>query len=74
MQVTSDMCRQVAVGLRHAALVTRSGEVYTWGNGAGGKLGLGHATDACAPQRVDTLWGQRIRSVVASGEALSFTK
>jgi alpha-tubulin suppressor-like RCC1 family protein len=64
------MCRQVTVGLRHAALVTHSGEVYTWGNGAGGKLGLGHAVDACAPQRVHTLWGQRIKSIVAGGKAL----
>ncbi|BDA49523.1 probable E3 ubiquitin-protein ligase HERC2 at N-terminal half [Coccomyxa sp. Obi] len=56
---------QVAVGLRHAALVTRSGEAYTWGSGAGGRLGLGHAVDACAPQRVHTLWGQRIESITA---------
>ncbi|CAL8464600.1 g4135 [Coccomyxa elongata] len=56
---------QVAVGVRHAALVTRSGEAYTWGSGAGGRLGLGHSVDACAPQRLHTLWGLRIKSITA---------
>ncbi len=53
--------------MRLAALVTRSGEAYTWGSGAGGRLGLGHAVDACAPQRVHTLWGLRINSITAGG-------
>jgi alpha-tubulin suppressor-like RCC1 family protein len=60
---------QVTVGLRHAALLTRSGEAYTWGSGSGGKLGLGHSVDACSPQRVHTLWGQRVRSIVAGGQS-----
>ena len=58
---------QVAVGLRHAALVTRSGEVYAWGDGAGGKLGLGHAADVPCPQRVHTLWGQPVKHIAAGG-------
>lgn len=55
------------MGLRHAALVTRSGEAYTWGDGASGKLGLGHAVGACSPQRVHMLWGQHIKSIIAGG-------
>ena len=50
-------------------LVTRGGELFTWGSGQGGKLGLGHTMDACAPQRVHTLWGQSIKHVAAGGTA-----
>ena len=31
-----------AVGRKHAAVVTATGAVYTWGEGRAGKLGLGH--------------------------------
>ena len=31
-----------AVGRKHAAVVTATGACYTWGEGRGGKLGLGH--------------------------------
>lgn len=59
---------QVSVGARHAALVTRSGEVYAWGDSTGGKLGLGHALEgAAAPQRVHTLWGQPVKHLACSG-------
>ena len=55
------------MGLRHAALMTQGGEVYAWGDGAGGKLGLGHAMDVASPQRVHTLWGQPVKHIAASG-------
>jgi hypothetical protein len=41
-----------AAGAQHAALLTRGGEVYTWGSGAGGKLGHGTSAGAAAPQQV----------------------
>lgn len=31
-----------AVGRKHAAVITATGAVYTWGEGRSGKLGLGH--------------------------------
>ncbi|XXG61995.1 hypothetical protein AAC387_Pa05g0458 [Persea americana] len=30
---------QIACGVRHAALVTRQGEIFTWGEESGGQLG-----------------------------------
>ena len=58
------------MGRQHAVLVTRGGELFTWGSGHGGKLGLGHMMDAHSPQRVHTLWGQSIKHVAAGGSSL----
>ncbi len=62
---------QVAVGATHAGLLTKGGEMYTWGDGAGGKLVLGHLVAAAVPQRVHTLWGQPVRHIAVSGEPRS---
>ena len=63
-------CSQASIGRQHAVLVTRGGELFTWGSGHGGKLGLGHMMDAHSPQRVHTLWGQSIKHVAAGGRTL----
>eukprot|EP00878_Enallax_costatus_P013317 GHUV01013923.1.p1 GENE.GHUV01013923.1~~GHUV01013923.1.p1 ORF type:complete len:399 (+),score=132.40 GHUV01013923.1:152-1348(+) len=49
---------QVAVGARHAALLTRGGEVYTWGSGQGGKLGNGSTAGSFFPYQVTRLSGK----------------
>lgn len=59
------------MGRRHAVLVTRGGELFAWGRGQGGVLGLGHTQDAASPQRVHTLWGHAIRHVAAGGTSLT---
>lgn len=46
---------QIACGFRHAALVTRQGEVFTWGEESGGRLGHGTDSDASRPHLVDTM-------------------
>ncbi|XP_078433942.1 PH, RCC1 and FYVE domains-containing protein 1-like [Wolffia australiana] len=46
---------QVACGVRHAALVTKGGEIFTWGEESGGCLGHGSRTDCPYPQLVDFL-------------------
>lgn len=46
---------QVAVGPRHAALLTRGGEVYSWGAGLGGNMGNGTAAGSNYPQQVSRL-------------------
>ena len=59
---------QVAVSLRHAALLTHKGEMYTWGHGAGGKLGQGNNEDSDSPLRVYTLWGKNVKHIACGGE------
>jgi hypothetical protein len=35
----------VGCGPHHVAVLSRDGEMYTWGRGDGGRLGLGHEED-----------------------------
>ncbi|KAG1327941.1 PH, RCC1 and FYVE domains-containing protein 1 [Cocos nucifera] len=57
----------VACGVRHAALVTRQGEVFTWGEESGGRLGHGVQTDIIHPRLVESLSSCNI-DFVACGE------
>ena len=57
----------MACGDRHAALLTRGGEVFTWGEEAGGRLGHGVGTHAIHPRLVESLSGCNI-NYVACGE------
>ena len=42
----------VSCGNEHVVVVGGNGDVYTWGRGAGGRLGLGNEEDHCTPQKV----------------------
>ena len=44
---------EMAIGARHGLARTRAGAVYSWGEGAGGKLGLPSAQDVEMPTRVE---------------------
>ena len=58
-----------AVGRKHAAVVTASGALYAWGEGRGGKLGLGHDLDQAQPQRLrHGLEGQCVVAVAAGDD------
>lgn len=46
---------QIACGVRHVALVTKQGEVFTWGEESGGRLGHGIDKDFSRPSLVDFL-------------------
>jgi len=46
---------QIACGVRHVALVTRQGEVFTWGEESGGRLGHGIEKNFSRPQLVEFL-------------------
>lgn len=46
---------QIACGVRHIALVTRQGEVFTWGEESGGRLGHGVEKDFSRPRLVEFL-------------------
>ena len=43
----------VACGPEHVVVVGGQGDVYAWGRGLNGRLGLGHEEDCCTPQEVD---------------------
>ncbi|KAF9682733.1 hypothetical protein SADUNF_Sadunf05G0139300 [Salix dunnii] len=45
----------IACGVRHAAMVTRQGEVFTWGEESGGRLGHGVGKDVTQPCLVESL-------------------
>ncbi|KAL2330613.1 hypothetical protein Fmac_018194 [Flemingia macrophylla] len=47
--------QQIASGVRHIALVTRQGEVFTWGEEHGGRLGHGNDKDFGRPHLVEFL-------------------
>lgn len=45
----------VGCGVKHAALVTKNGEVFTWGEESGGRLGHGSREDRIHPGLVSSL-------------------
>lgn len=50
-------CIQISAGTEHTAAVTSTGEIWVWGNGSQGRLGLGDSTPRHTPARVDGLPG-----------------
>ena len=58
---------QIACGVRHIALVTRQGEVFTWGEESGGRLGHGIDRDFSRPRLVEFLAVTNV-DFVACGE------
>ncbi|XP_054818379.1 PH, RCC1 and FYVE domains-containing protein 1-like [Prosopis cineraria] len=59
--------KNIALGGKHAVLVTKQGEVFCWGQGKGGRLGHKIDIDVSSPKIVDSLNGIRVKSV-ACGE------
>ncbi|XP_048436832.1 PH, RCC1 and FYVE domains-containing protein 1 [Pyrus x bretschneideri] len=57
----------IACGVKHAALVTRQGEVFTWGEESGGRLGHGAGKDVAQPRLVESLAATGV-DFVACGE------
>ncbi|KAL0550833.1 hypothetical protein IC582_009898 [Cucumis melo] len=59
--------QNIACGGRHAALVTKQGEIFTWGEESGGRLGHGVDSDVLQPKLVDALGNTNIE-LVSCGE------
>lgn len=57
----------IACGVRYAALVTRQGEVFTWGEESGGRLGHGVSKHVTQPRFVESLSFSSV-DFVACGE------
>jgi alpha-tubulin suppressor-like RCC1 family protein len=59
---------KVACGFRHTALISSTGQLYTFGHGECGRLGLGDEYSYSAPQLVTKLAMQGVRCIeVACG-------
>ncbi|KAH7683593.1 Regulator of chromosome condensation 1/beta-lactamase-inhibitor protein II [Dioscorea alata] len=59
--------QNIACGGRHAVVVTKKGEVFSWGEESGGRLGHGADADVSHPKLIDVLGGMNIE-LVACGE------
>ncbi|XP_051218419.2 PH, RCC1 and FYVE domains-containing protein 1 [Lolium perenne] len=59
--------QNISCGGRHATLVTKQGEVYSWGEESGGRLGHGVDCDVPQPKLIDALAHMNIE-LVACGE------
>ncbi|KAL5538714.1 hypothetical protein UlMin_044266 [Ulmus minor] len=59
--------QNIACGGRHAALVTKQGEIFSWGKELGGRLGHGVDSNVMLPKRIDALSNTNIE-LVACGE------
>ncbi|PHT68625.1 hypothetical protein T459_28112 [Capsicum annuum] len=59
--------QNIACGGRHAALVTKQGETFSWGEESGGRLGHGIDSDVLHPKLIDSLSHSNIE-LVACGE------
>ncbi|KAK6141538.1 hypothetical protein DH2020_024723 [Rehmannia glutinosa] len=59
--------QNIACGVRHAALVTKQGEMFSWGEESGGRLGHGVDADVLHPKLIDALSNTNIE-LVACGE------
>ncbi|XP_010551527.1 PREDICTED: uncharacterized protein LOC104822111 isoform X2 [Tarenaya hassleriana] len=57
----------IACGRSHSALVTKQGEIFSWGDGTGGKLGHGLEEDAPKPKLISSMRGTSVE-FVACGE------
>ncbi|KAL1545201.1 PH, RCC1 and FYVE domains-containing protein 1-like isoform X2 [Salvia divinorum] len=59
--------QNIACGGRHAALVTKQGEIFSWGEEIAGRLGHGVDADVLHPKLIDALSNTNIE-LVACGE------
>ncbi|XP_008808052.2 PH, RCC1 and FYVE domains-containing protein 1 [Phoenix dactylifera] len=57
----------IACGSRHAVLVTKQGEIFSWGEESGGRLGHGVDADVSQPKLIESLGGVNVE-LVACGE------
>ena len=58
-------CCQVACGFAYTAAVTSEGQLYTWGAGENGRLGLGDVEDRHSPSFVEELAHTPVQEVFA---------
>ncbi|MFS8034361.1 putative chromatin regulator PHD family [Helianthus anomalus] len=58
-----EFVREIASGSYHVAVLTTKGNVYTWGKGANGQLGIGDTEDRSSPTLVESLRHRKVQSI-----------
>lgn len=69
-EISSQGVRQIACGTGHIMALSDSGDVYAWGTGTAGQLGLGRKRNSPSPQLVWGLMRKGVRQI-AAGDAHS---
>lgn len=62
----------VACGPSHVVVVGSEGEIFAWGQGAGGRLGLGNEENHCQPMKVTLSDPELIREVFCGFDGTMF--
>ncbi|KAL8431025.1 hypothetical protein Efla_007609 [Eimeria flavescens] len=55
--------RAVAAGSKHFACLAQAGEIYMWGSGAQGQLGLGNCADVASPKILRPVASKAVQAV-----------
>ncbi|RZC86728.1 hypothetical protein C5167_030082 [Papaver somniferum] len=69
-KLKGEFVKGISSGSYHIAVLTSRGEVFTWGKGANGRLGLGDTEDRNSPSPVEALRERQVESVICGS---SFT-
>ncbi|XP_033102475.1 serine/threonine-protein kinase Nek9-like isoform X2 [Anneissia japonica] len=64
--------QQISCGDSHVVALTKKGEVYSWGCGEFGRLGLGDEEDYASPQKVPIRGGRLIKAICAGSDGTFF--
>ncbi|KAM2685465.1 hypothetical protein FF1_047168 [Malus domestica] len=68
-KLKEEFVREIASGSYHIAVLTARGNVYTWGKGTNGQLGLGDINDRSTPTFVEALRDRLVESVVCGSNS-----
>ncbi|KAI3712727.1 hypothetical protein L1987_71292 [Smallanthus sonchifolius] len=58
-----EFVREIATGLYHVTVLTSKGNVYAWGKGSNGQLGVGDTEDRSSPTFVESLRHRKVQSI-----------
>ncbi|KAL5574147.1 hypothetical protein UlMin_023744 [Ulmus minor] len=68
-KLKEEFVKEIASGSYHVAILTTRGNVYTWGKGGNGQLGLGDVEDRSLPTLVEALGDRQVESVICGSNS-----
>ncbi|CAA2980685.1 Probable E3 ubiquitin-protein ligase HERC2 [Olea europaea subsp. europaea] len=68
-KLANEFVREISSGSYHIAALTSRGNVYTWGKGEHGQLGLGDVKDRNSPTLVETLRGRQVEHITCGASS-----